>query len=193
MANFNKRAFYVNGELLRKVIELRGLTQADVYKAINIGENTIYRVIKYNRMENYGDFLKMCKFLDINSDVLGFREYNIFDEDLKHSYVVTHDNIERFIDRLGYVNDEDKKFSKEYIHDFFKGAHSSEKLSPEIEAFLFERILECRDQFVMMYSMNHIKNELDNDFDLGIPFDDDNFYDYFNSWFDKHMRFVKLK
>ena len=56
MANINKRAFYVNGEMLRKVIELKGLTQADVYKTIGIGENTIYRVIKYNRMENNDDW-----------------------------------------------------------------------------------------------------------------------------------------
>ncbi len=152
MANYNKRAFYVNGEMLRKIIEIRGLTQADVYKAINIGENTIYRVIKYNRMENYSDFLKMCKYLDIDIRVLLFKEFNIFYKGLKHSYIVTPDNIERFIDHLGYLNDDDKKFDKEYIHDFFKGAFSSEHLSPEFEEFLFERILECRDKFSTWYN-----------------------------------------
>ena len=184
MANLNKRAFFVNGELLRKIIELRGLTQADVYKAINIGENTIYRVIKYNRMENYGDFLKMCKYLDIDSNVLGFREYNVFYEGLPHSYTVTPDNIERFIDHLSYVNKDDKKFDKEYIHDFFKGSNAPEYLTPEFEEFLFERILECRDTFTMMFSMNHLKNKMNNGFDPDAPI---------NSWFDKHFRFVKMK
>ena len=82
MANKNKRAFYVNGGMLRKVIELKGLTQADVYKAIGIGENTIYRVIKYNRMENKNDFDRMCEFLDVDPDLLQSEKYDIIcDED----------------------------------------------------------------------------------------------------------------
>ena len=187
MANNNKRAFYVNGEMLRKIIELRGLTQADVYKAIGIGENTIYRVIKYNRMENEDDFDKMCKYLDINPDVLWLRSFVYKSEEFKKEVVIDPNNIELFIDHLGYIVDDDKKFDKAYIHDFFKGAPQSDYLDPESESFLFEKIIECRDKFTSFYFINSIENKIKDS-----PYNND-FYKSFDSWFKKNIINAEIK
>ncbi len=186
MANKNKRAFYVNGEMLRKIIELKGLTQTDVYKAINIGENTIYRVIKYDRMENYEDFDKMCKYLDINPDLL-LRE--VFDLRLDDNKEITikENNVGSFLNELGYTNSYDKKFDEKYIHDFFKGAPQSDYLDPESEKFLFDKIIECRDKFSSMYFVNMIEQKTK---DASV--DNLSFYSSFDAWLKKNIRNKKL-
>ena len=184
MANINKRAFYVNGELLRKVIELKGLTQVDVYKSINIGENTIYRVIKYDRMESSEDFDKMCKFLDISPILLLSKSYIHNSEDSKQEILINQDNLHIFIDQLGYENNYDKLFDKPYIHDFFKGALSADRLNEEIEQYLFNKIIECRNIFVEMYTVSNIKNKSKSKANIG---NDEEFYKDFESWFKKNI------
>ena len=190
MANINKRAFYVNGELLRKVIELKGLTQTDVYKSINIGENTIYRVIKYDRMESSEDFDKMCKFLDISPILLLSKSYIHNSEDSKQEILINQDNLHIFIDQLGYENNYDKLFDKSYIHDFFKGALSSDRLNEEIEQYLFNKIVECRNIFVEMYTINNIKSKSKSKTNIG---NDEEFYKEFESWFKKNILNNKKK
>lgn len=182
MANNNKRAFYVNGEMLRKIISIRGLTQADVYKAIGIGENTIYRVIKHNRMENENDFDKMCQYLDINPALLFLKSFVYRSEESDQEYIITTDNLEMFIEHLGYTNDFDKRFDKDYIHEFFKGAPHTEYLNGEFEGFLFDKILESRDYFTTMFFLYHLshKDEKSNSHD-------ESFCEAFNSWFEKNI------
>ena len=181
MANINKRAFYVNGEMLRKVIELKGLTQADVYKTIGIGENTIYRVIKYNRMENSDDFDRMCRYLDIDPDLLLLETFVFKSDEFKQCVIVSTKNLNLFIDHLGYTNDHDKKLDKNYITDFFKGTPSSEYLDDELKKYLFDKILECRDCFSSMFFIYHIDHEINQ------SKSDDGFYKAFDSWFEKNI------
>ena len=181
MANINKRAFYVNGEMLRKVIELKGLTQADVYKTIGIGENTIYRVIEYNRMENSDDFDRMCRYLDINPDLLLLETFVFKSDEFKQSVIVSTKNLNLFINHLGYTNDYDKRLDKNYITDFFKGAPQSEYLDDELKKYLFDKILECRNCFSTMHFIYHADHEINQ------SKSDDGFYKVFDSWFEKNI------
>ena len=182
MANLNKRAFYVNGEMLRKVIELKGMTQADVYKALGIGENTIYRVIKYNRMESSEDFERICRFLDINPDLLLLETFIYKSEEFKQDIVININNLNLFIDNLGYTNSYDKKFDKKYIAEFFKGAPSSEYLDDELKKYLFDKLVECRDCFSKMHFMHYLEHKTNRS-----RSDDESFYKLFDSWFEKNI------
>ncbi len=189
MANLNKRAFYVNGELLKKILELRGLTQADVYKTVNIGENTIYRVIKFNRMENYDDFIKMCRYIDIDPRVLILKPFVYKSAELNMNILISPNNIESFIDHLGFINDYDKRFNKEYIHEFFQGAFGSDNLTPEFETFLFDKIIESRNIFTEMFWYNHQENiNRDDNYNPDNSLIDDDFFELFSSWFDKNIK-----
>ena len=149
MANKNKRSFYVNGQMLKKIIEIRNLTQADVYRAANIGENTIYRVIKHNRIENQNDLEKICEILNVTPTLLTSEEYTIIDEDDGHiKHVINADNISEYIDIFEYTKSDNELFTSSYIHQFFNSATGSEILLPDYEKLLFDKILEYRNEFV---------------------------------------------
>lgn len=188
MANKNKRAFYVNGGMLRKVIELKGLTQADVYKAIGIGENTIYRVIKYNRMENKNDFDRMCEFLDVDPDLLQSEKYDIVnDEDGHIMGTITSDNIDEYLSSFGYSKKDKDRFTPTYIHQFFKNVLDAEPFGESIEKFLFDRIIECRNLFADKYN-SYISGKY-TEYSQGktTMVDEEDFKQLFNTWFDKNI------
>ena len=190
MANNNKRAFYVNGEMLRKIISIRGLTQADVYKAIGIGENTIYRVIKYNRMENRNDFDRMCEFLDVDPDLLQCEKYDIVcDEDGHIMGTITSDNIDEYLLSYGYSKKDEDRFTTTYIHQFFKNVLYDAPFSENIEGFLFDKIIECRNLFADMYE-SYITNKIIENFqtETKTKVNEEDFKQIFNSWFDKNIK-----
>ena len=190
MANKNKRAFYVNGKMLRKIISLRGLTQTDVYKAIGIGENTIYRVIKYNRMENRNDFDRMCEFLDADPDLLQNEKYDIVcDEDGHIMGTITSDNIDEYLHSFGYNKKDEDRFTPTYIHQFFKNVLDAEPFGESIERFLFDKIIECRDLFADKYN-SYISAKLA-EYSQGKTksiVDESDFKQLFNSWFEKNIK-----
>lgn len=205
MANKNKRAFYVNGELLREIIRLKGLTQADVYKAIGIGENTIYRVIKFNRMENENDFIKMCEYLDVNPALLKEKEYHFKAKQLfsdGHTQdideIITTDNIEEFLADCDFRRSDSELFNSTYIHQFMKNAFGGNDVPEQIEKYLFNKIVETRDIFGILFSEyvlnNSVKDYKDTDgFFVKITVNSDGFYKAFDSWFEENIKNKHLK
>ena len=59
MANYNstKKSFYLNGQMLRLILKSKGITQQALADIVNVGKNTIYRAINFNRMESKEVFL----------------------------------------------------------------------------------------------------------------------------------------
>lgn len=95
------RSFYVNGKILRKTLSLRGITQKELANTLNVAENTIYRIIKYNRMENKDDFISICKILNIQPTLLlNESPYYPFKDDNKS--FVDDSNLERYISSFDY-------------------------------------------------------------------------------------------
>lgn len=186
MANLNKRAFYVNGKMLKEIITEKGLTQADVYKAIGIGENTIYRVIKYDRMENESDFLKMCQYLNIEPEVLlknRFSDYPLskFKDPGKYE-TINKENIDQYITRYGkgFGSYGMITFNDVDIYRFFEDTPLSLSLSGEEKAFLFSKIIDSREIFLtLLYKFIDTKS---GDEDIN------DFYKRFTSWFDRNIK-----
>lgn len=193
MANNNKRSFYVNGELLRKIIESKGLTQADVYKAINIGENTIYRVIKFSRMESKDDFNSMCKYLDIDPNALLRKDYISSIPELKNAKNdisnLDLEKIENYINPYpngkGFHSFGSTTFTDSYIERFFNNSPGSEMLSKEQKEMFFKKIIDTREKFIGLY-FEYFDVADDKEREIG-------FEKMFEDWFKRNITDNNLK
>ncbi len=165
---------------------MRDLTQADVYKAINIGENTIYRVIKFNRMENRNDFDRMCEYLNVDPYLLMSESYDFTDQDGHVLDTVTSDNIDEFINLFEYRKKDEELFTPTYIHQFFSNVLDPLPFGQPIEKFLFDKIIECRKMFADKYNEYFTQKIYEASLGKKDVFADENeFMNDFNNWFYK--------
>lgn len=80
---------------------MRNITQKELAKRLNVAENTIYRIIKYNRMENKDDFINICKILDISPVLLlSISPYYPFKDN--DAEFIDDNNLESFLPAFNY-------------------------------------------------------------------------------------------
>ena len=188
MANHNSytRSFYINGEMLRSILKCKHITQLELANQIGVGKNTINRAINLNRMESKNDFDRMCQFLDVSPYLLIEKNPSIGEGDYFSS--ITSDNVGDFLSYFDYDNYERQLFSDVYIHQFLKNnTESSEYLGhyPNIEKFIFEKVIEKRDEYVELfgnYFFEKMLSQPDQDMSSSKPYDlYSDFVKYFNS------------
>ena len=187
MANYNstKKSFYLNGQMLRLILKSKGITQQALADIVNVGKNTIYRAINFNRMESKEVFEKICSYLEIDPIIL-------LDPDFLNEYLkskneqiekIDMESIKQYITTYGkgFRSYGINSFSDEYILKFFENSAYGQSLSPEQKAFFFSKIIDAREIFIgLIYDFFDTRDEND-------VYPED-FYKKFVSWFDRNIK-----
>lgn len=187
MANYNstKKSFFLNGDMLRLILKSKGITQQALADSVGVGKNTIYRAIKFNRMENRNDFEKVCSLLDIDPIVL-------LDKDSANRYIesqnvskgekINTDDIDKYLTKYGkgFRKYDITSFNDDYILSFFDNTPGSEALSTEMKVFLFGKIIDSREKYInLLFEFLDTRDENE---------EIDDFYKKFNSWFERNIK-----
>lgn len=191
MANHNSytRSFYLNGDMLRSILKCRHVSQLKLAEQIGVGKNTIYRAINLNRMESKNDFDSMCQYLDISPYLLLDKNPYIGEEEYLN--VITPENVGDFLSFFDYDGYKGQSFSDVYIHQFLKNeSQSSDFLAqyPEIEKFLFKKIIEKRDEYIELFGDYYFEKIYSILGQKDKTFDTDGVYDEFVDYFNQHSK-----